>query len=389
MHDSAVLQAGRCAAALLCILMLSACGRHEQPAEKPRPVSTAIAGDENAGQAWWVPGQVAARESTPLSFRVDGKIQRRAVALGDTVKAGQVLAELDPQPLRQNLDIAQAQLQAAKEGLAFASQQWARDSKQAKADLISQAQLEQSRNAHAQAQAQYTQAKKSHALASDRLMYTQLVSTHEGVITAEQAQTGQNVAAGQAVYTLAWGDGMDVLCDVGQRQVGRLSVGQQATIRLTALPGRGYAASVREISPAADPASRSFRVKLALASPAPELRLGMTAAVWFEGGAPSGARLSTIPATALFHDGDAPAVWVVRDDETLALRPVSVARFDADTVSIAQGLQPGEVVVAQGVHAVSEGQHVRPVAVNEQPAGGVRPRPAAGAGGQPTAGGRP
>jgi hypothetical protein len=82
-------------------------------------------------------------------------------------------------------------------------------------------------------------------------------------------------------------------------------------------------------------------------------------------------------------------VWVVRDDETLALRPVSVARFDADTVSIAQGLQPGEVVVAQGVHAVSEGQHVRPVAVNEQPAGGVRPQPAAGAGRQPTAGGRP
>jgi len=360
-HDSAFAQAARCAAALLCVLMLSACGRQEEPAEKPRPVSTAVAGDGSAGQTWWVPGQVAARESTPLSFRVDGKILRRAVVLGDMVKAGQVLAELDPQPLRQNLDIAQAQLQAAKEGLDFASRQWARDSKQAKADLISQAQLEQSRNLRAQAQAQYAQARKSHALASDRLTYTRLVSTHEGVITAEQAQTGQNVAAGQAVYTLAWGDGMDVLCDVGQRQVGRLSAGQKAIVWLTAFPDRSYAASVREIAPAADPASRSFRVRLTLAAPAPELRLGMTAAVWFEGETQADGQLSTIPATALFHDDDAPAVWVVRDDGTLALRPVSVVRFDADTVSIGQGLQPGEIVVAKGVHAVSEGQLVKPV----------------------------
>ncbi len=343
-----------------CALALVACGKQEPEQVRVRPVSTVVAAYDATPSVWRVPGQIGARESTPLSFRVDGKIMRRTVSTGDQVRAGQVLAELDASPLQKNLDSAQAQLEAARQGLVFASKQWKRDQQQARAELISQVQLEQSRNAYAQAQAGFTQAQKAQALAADRVAYTRLTSAHDGVITAEQAQTGQNVAAGQPVYTLAWGDVLEVICDVPERQVGSLTVGQPATVTLTAFPGRHYQARVREIAPAADAMSRSFRVKLRLQDATSQVRLGMTATVSFESAQAHGAAARiTLPATALFHDDGKPAVWVVRPDNSLALRAVTVAAYGADTATLSGGLEAGERVLAQGVHTVSAGQKVR------------------------------
>ncbi|TEA77797.1 efflux RND transporter periplasmic adaptor subunit [Allopusillimonas ginsengisoli] len=364
MNAYAVSPVYRVLLAMCCAVSLIACSKQESEQAGPRPVSTVVAAYDAGAHTWQVPAQIDARASTPLSFRVNGKIIRRTVGVGDRVLAGQVLAELDVQPLQLNLDSTQAQLDAARQGLAFATKQWQRDQKQARADLISQAQLEQSRNAYAQAQAQFTQAQKAQALAADRVAYARLTSAHEGIITAEQAETGQNVSAGQPVYTLAWGDEMDVLCDVPERQVGMLDVGQSATVELTAFPRKPYRATVREIAPAADPMSRSFRVKLRLLEATPHVRLGMTATVRFDTSdtlqASGDTRRITLPATALFHDDGNPAVWIVQEN-TLALRAVTIAAYGADTVTLSGGVEPGERVLAQGVHTVSAGQEVRVV----------------------------
>lgn len=319
-----------------------------------------VASYDDTARFWRVPGQIGAEESTPLSFRLDGKIIRRAVRTGDQVRAGQVLAELDAQPLKQNLDSAQAQWEAARQGLAFASKQLKRDEQQARADLIAKVQLEQSRNAYAQALAQFTQAKNTRALATDHLGYTRLTAPRDGVITAEQAQTGQNIGAGQAVYTLAWGDVYDVVCDVSERQIANVSVGQQATVQLTAIPDQALPATVREIAPAADPMSRSFRIKLSLKSSPSQARLGMTATVRFEASPQTQTSTQiTLPATALFHEGGAPAVWIVGQDGKITLRKVKIASYGAQTVTLSEGLRAGERVVAQGVHTVTAGQIVR------------------------------
>ena len=345
-------------------LVLTACHPKEAAPPAPRPVVALPAHADGAAVAATLPGEIQPRYATPLSFRIAGKIVERKVRLGDTVKAGQVVALLDPSDVEKNAASAQAQFDAATHSLAFAKQQLDRDRAQARENLIATAQLEQTQNSYTSALAQRDQAQQQLALAKNQLRYATLVADHAGTITAEQADTGQNVSAGQAVYQLAWSGDVDVVSDVPEAALASLTPGHAASVTLPSLPGRQFAAKVREIAPAADPQSRTYRVKLTLAAPDPAVRLGMTTNVAFDGAPVAGNAPSiTLPATALFHDGPHPAVWVVRaKDDTLELRRVEVARFNERTVTVSQGLQPGERVVLQGVHTVSAGEKVRPVA---------------------------
>ena len=353
---------------------LSACGAREQAEPPPRPAPTVEVRPDADPAVWTAPGVIAAPESMPLSFRQAGLILQRHAGLGDAVRAGQLLAELDPEPWRQNLAAAQAAHQAAREALDVAERQGRRDQAQGREGLIAQAQAEQTRAQLAQARAQYEQARQALARARDQMAYTRLAAGHDGVIVAEQAGTGQNVAAGQPVYTLAWGDGLEAVADLPARRVAGIAPGQAAEVEPMALPGVRLPARVREVARAADPASLGFRVKLRLDAADPALRLGMTATVRFRAPA-AGAPRYTLPATALFHRGDGPAVWVVGAGGALALRPVEVAAYGADTVTVAAGIEPGQIVLAQGAHTVSEGQRVQAVPYRPHaaaPAGGGR-----------------
>ncbi|HTR06593.1 MAG TPA: efflux RND transporter periplasmic adaptor subunit [Paraburkholderia sp.] len=343
---------------------LAACGKQKEAPSEPRPVVSMIVHPDGGSVPATYPGEVDARYTTPLSFRVNGKIIERTVRLGDDVKPGQTLAQLDPADYEKNAASAQAQFDAAQHRLVFARQQLERDTAQSAANLIARAQLEQTQDAYASAAAQRDQAQQQLALAKNQLRYTQLVADHAGVITAENADTGQNVQAGQAVYQLAWTGDVDVVSDLPERAMAALHTGDAAQVTLGALPGRRYAARLRELAAAADPQSRTWRVRLTLEHPDADLRLGMTANVTFA--APhevNAAPAFTVPATALFHDGAAPALWVVRaPDNVLQLRRVSVTRYDARTITVAGGLQDGERIVLQGVHTVHAGEQVRPVA---------------------------
>ncbi|TKC90278.1 efflux RND transporter periplasmic adaptor subunit [Trinickia terrae] len=368
-------------------MALAGCHPKEAAAPALRPVVAAAVHPDGRPALASLPGEVDARYSTPLSFRVAGKIVERTVRLGDTVKAGQIVARLDPDDLRKNVASAQAQLDAAQHRLVYAKQQLDRDSAQAQEKLIAPAQLEQTQDAYASAAAQRDQAQQQLALAKNQLQYATLAADHAGVITAENADTGQNVSSGQAVYQLAWSGDVDIVCDAPESALAALAIGKTATITLPALPGKRFTARVREVSPAADPQSRTYRTKLTLEAPSPEVRLGMTADVAFDrvasdrvasDGMANDAHPFTLPATALFHDGTEPAVWVVRPGEnastaaasaaaapdpgTLELRRVQIARYDERTVSISAGLHDGERVVLQGVHTVSAGEHVRVLA---------------------------
>ncbi|WP_025598652.1 efflux RND transporter periplasmic adaptor subunit [Burkholderia sp. WSM2230] len=353
------------------VLALNACSRKEAAAPEPRPVvAIAVHADGNTAPVTSLPGEVQARYSTPLSFRVGGKIIERRVRLGDVVKNGQIVARLDPADAQKNAASAQAQLAAAEHSYRYAKQQLDRDQAQAKENLIAPAQLEQTTNAYASAAAQRDQAAQQAALAKDQLQYTTLVADHDGVVTAEQADTGQNVSAGQAVYNLAWSGEVDVVCDVPESALAGLAPGQTAKVTLGALPGHTFTARVRELSPAADPQSRTYRAKLTLDNPGPDVRLGMTADIALSARSPSTGSSAegqhgffVLPATALFHDGPQPAVWVVRAaDSALELRRVTVARYNERTIVVSQGLKDGEHVVLQGVHTVSAGEKVRAVA---------------------------
>lgn len=347
-----------CSAIVLC-----ACHQRDAVVPEVKPVVALAVHPDGRVDSASLPAQVQARYSTPLSFRVGGKVIERRVRIGDTVKAGQTVALLDPTDLQNNLVNARAQLDAAEHRLVFAKQQLDRDEVQARANLIAPAQLEQTQDAYASALAQRTSALAQMALATDHLRYATLTADHDGVITSEDADTGQNVQASQAVYHLDWTGDVDIVCDAPERAVGSLAVDSKARVTLPALPGKTFEAQVREVSAAADPESRTWRVKLTLTAPSPDVRLGMTANVAFSAADDLAAgQLFTLPVTALFHKGENPAVWVVRKgSDTLELRPVTIQRYDERTVSLSSGLHDGDRVILQGVHAVSSGQQVQVV----------------------------
>jgi membrane fusion protein, multidrug efflux system len=344
------------------VLMLCACGRQAPQVEAARPVIALPVQAVDASVATQFPGEVHSRYEMPLSFRVPGQVIARFARLGDRVKQGQALAKLDDADALKTQASAQAALDAAEHRLAFATQQRDRDEAQSAQNLISQLQLDQTHDGYASALAARDQARQQLALAANQLRYNTLIADHDGTITGEQAEVGQVVAAGQAVFGFAWSGERDVFIGVPEDQLGGVSVGQAASISLPAMPGKSYVGHVRDISPAADPQARTYRVKLALDADGQQLPLGMTAQVALAPKDDVG-REVRIPATALFHDKEQPAVWVVRPtDSTLELRPVTVRRYAESAVLISAGLEPGERVVMQGVHAVAAGEKVEPVA---------------------------
>jgi multidrug efflux system membrane fusion protein len=355
-------------ATLGCVgLLLSAC--HREPPPGPAPVTVvALPVHARGGIAvsdLHYPVEVAARYATVMAFRVPGQIIERKVRLGDVVHRGEIIARLDAVDAEKQFAAARAALDAAEHRLRFARQTLDRDHAQQAQNLIAANQLEQSENEYAAALAARDQANNQWAVAGNALRYNSLVVDHDGVITSENADTGQVVTAGQAVYGLAWSGDIDVTLDAAANDLAGISNDQSAIVTFAALPGRHFTGRVREIAPAADAQSRTYRVKLTLLDGQADVRLGMTGDAAL---APlrAAARLDTptfvVPATAIFHRGKDPAVWVVKArDATLELRPVIIGSYAEHSATVSGGLAEGETVVQAGVHTVYEGERVVPV----------------------------
>ena len=350
------------------LLALGGCQPHA-PVVAPSAVVMALPVhplQNSGGEGLRFPAVVASRYANVMSFRVAGKLLERDVRLGDAVRRGQVLARLDAADAQQQLTSAQAALDAARHRLGFAQQQLDRDRAQAAQNLIADSQLEQTQDSYTAALDGRDQAAAQFAVAQNALQYNTLRAEHDGLITSENADTGQVVAAGQPIYGLAWSGDTDITLDAPESRLGAITVGGQASVSFPALPNRRFEARVREISPAADPQSRTFRVKLSLAQPDADVRLGMTGEATLAGvTASAGASEHTfvLPATAIFHQGAQPAVWVVRPkDSMLELRTVTASRYDDQTATVTDGLHDGESVVLAGVHTVYAGEAVKPVA---------------------------
>jgi multidrug efflux system membrane fusion protein len=366
---------------LLAATALAAC--HGRPAVEAPPaavVALPVHADSGAegGQSLRYPVEAAARYANPMSFRVAGKIVERTVRLGDAVRRGTVVARLDAADAEKQAAAARAALDAAEHRLTFAQQTLDRDTAQFAQHLVAESALEQTQDAYSAARSARDQAADQWVVARNTLLYHALVADHDGVITSENADTGQYVAAGQAVYGLAWTGDIDVNLDAAAGDLGRMSIGQPADVTFSALPGRRFAARVREVAPAADPQSRTYRVKLTLTGGpgADAVRLGMTGDALLSPAAAGGehpvvdaaraaataAPVFKIPSTAIFHQGSAPAVWVIRGgDSTLELRPVTVRTYTERAAVVTSGLAEGDSLVLAGVHTVFAGQHVRAV----------------------------
>jgi RND family efflux transporter MFP subunit len=286
---------------------------------------------------------------------VAGKIVRRAVEAGQRVRAGQLLAELDARDYQLATDAARAQAAAAATQRDLAAADLKRYQSLREQGFISGAELER-RSAQLKAtQATLEQAQAQLAAQGNQARYTHLLADADGVVTGIDAEAGQVVAAGAPVVRLAQDGPRDAVFAVPEDRVAGVRAGQPVQVR-TWTADTLLAGTVREVAASADPATRTFTVKVALAEPAPPL--GATVQVLARG-ALQGAPVIKLPTSALRQEGQGSAVWVYEPGSgTVRSQPVQVAVADGNDAVIAAGLTPGMQVVASGVHVLAPGQKV-------------------------------
>jgi RND family efflux transporter MFP subunit len=349
----------RLLAVLAVLPLLAACDQAISalpPPERPVQVVRVAFQPENANRDFV--GVVRARRETDLAFRVAGKIVTRIVNVGDAVHAGDVVARIDPGDLELQVQSAQAELAAATSNLADAAADEARYGNLKTRGAVAVADYDHKKAARDEAVGRLERAQRALELARNQLGYAELKADVDGVITATLAESGQVVAIGQAVARLAHHGEMEAAVALPETWLEQARTAQ-ASVRLWSDPKRRFAARLRELSPQADPATRTYAARFTIENPDQTVALGMTATLTLS--QPAEAPIAKLPLAAILNRGKGPTVYVVDPSGALELRPVTLASFTEDTAFVTAGVSDGERVVTLGVQKLDAGQRVRAI----------------------------
>ena len=347
-------------------LWLAGCSTRAETPDPIRPAIVARPQSAAAESGVVYSGDVKARYESTLGFRVNGKIRQRHVDVGAHVKAGDLIAELDPDDLNLQAASAKATLAAADADLSMAKAERERYSALLEKHFVSATQFDAVDNKLKAATARVAEARASQNVAQNQAGYSGLRADHDGVITTISAEAGQVVAAGQSIATLARDGEREVEISVPESRIGDYRKEQIATIELWAESGKRIDGSLREISPEADSTTRTFRVRVALGEISATVKLGQTARVYFAGVGNADAHM--VPLASLYEKDGKPAVWVV-DPKTsqVHLKPVTVVAYREQGVLLREGVASEDWIVAAGVHKLREGQPISPVDGGNRP----------------------
>ncbi len=341
--------------------VLSGCSKPTPNEEPVRAVKVLTVGLDTFQAETEFSGEVRARVEARLAFRVGGKIITRQVELGQRVKLGQVLAQLDPQDYKLAVDAARSQTTAAVTNRDLAAAEFKRYKELREQNFISAVELERREATFKTAQAQLDQALSQSMAQSNQASYAVLVANVAGVVTGVDAEVGQVVTAGTPVFRVAADGVRDAVFSVPEDRLAIVQLGLKMRVKVwpqnTELSGL-----VREVSASADPVTRTFQVKVALDAKQPAPALGSTVNVSASPPAGAGLRFQSViklPTSALRQDGQGTAVWVL-DVASMTLRSqvVQIATADGNEAVVSAGLSPGMQVVSAGVHVLSAGQKV-------------------------------
>ena len=341
-------------------LSLQGCSDPESENKAPaRPALVAQPLSADASQDVF-PGEVRARYEPELGFRIGGKISQRLVDVGDRVSEGTVLAKLDTDDVSLKLDAVRAQMASAQADHNLASSELERYRELMERNVISRSQFDSFESRYDASVAQLRQARANLKVARNQADYASLKAPRDGVIAQRLAEAGQVVAAGQPVFVLAVDGDREVRIDLPEQDVGRFVIGMPVAIELWSRKGKVFPGTLRELSPSADPRSRTFEARVAFDNDDVGADLGQSARVVASGAAGNG--VLTLPLAAVTAEGDERYVWAVNPaDSSLIKTPVETGAYGAETIPVLSGLQADTWVVAAGTHLLREGQTVIPV----------------------------
>jgi RND family efflux transporter MFP subunit len=343
---------------LLTVLMVLVGCKPEDAPTALRLVRTLVVDPKSTGDARQIIGEVKPRYESDLSFRVGGKVLSRLVDVGASVKQGDTLATLDTQDYRNRLRSAEADVRSAEAALVEARGAEERQSKLLKDGWGTRATYDTVLRNLLTAEAKLHAARANLDLTRDQLNYTELKADFDGVITAVGVEAGQNVNAGQMVVKLARPNDRDGVFNIAETAFADVSDEHpEVIVWPLSNPNLAVDGVVREISPVADPATRTYTVKVTLKNPPPQIRFGMSIGGRLKGPATLAVAL---PLSAVFEKNGSPAVWVLDQQSTsVALRTIEVVRYEANSVVVGGGLARGDIVVTAGVNTLTAGQAVR------------------------------
>ncbi len=343
---------------LLAVLALAACDR--EPPQRPeaiRPVRVVVVEAQASHRLLSYPGEVRPRIESRYGFRVGGKLSQRLVSVGDKVKPGQLLARLDPQDVAPAIAAQQAQVQASQTDLTLAELELRRLRELRAQNYISQGQLDRQQAVAESAASRLAAARAQLASARNSSNFQRLEADVAGVVTAVDAEVGQVVSQGQSVVRIAQTAETEILVNVPEPEVGRVRTIRDWSVVVPALGEQRLPARLREISPLADPQSRTYPMRLALSGPIDGVSLGMTAIAQAEQANEPG---FVLPLSALYSKDQSTHVWRV-DRASGTVQPVAVRTGGLldESVRITEGIQAGDTIVTAGANLLVAGQKVR------------------------------
>ncbi len=342
------------------LLGLTAC-EEEVAAVAPviRPVRTVVIEPQPIADNRMAVGEIRPRQETDLSFQVSGKLIARPVDVGATVTKGDLLARLDEQDYRNKLRSAEADLVAAEATAAEARSTEMRQRQLMASGTTTRANYDVALKNLRSAEAMRDSSRAASAMATDQLAYTGLAASLDGIVTAVGAEAGQVVNVGQMIVRLAPPSEKDAVFSVAEAMFQDRAVDDrpQVTVSLLSNPEISVQGVVREVSPIADPETRTYQVKATLAEAPPQMMFGASVAVRLR---ESPVDAVVLPGSAIFDQAGKPAVWLYQAaSKSVTLKPVAIASYETDRVIIAEGLVKGDIVVTAGVNRLREGQEVR------------------------------
>jgi RND family efflux transporter MFP subunit len=343
--------------AALIAATVTGCDKPVPPTSQARPVRAVTVERRADGEAVSLTGHIRAKDQANLAFRLNGRMIERLVNVGDVLKAGQVIAKLDPQIQQNGLNSAQAELASAEAVLTQARLTFGRQQKLIKNGWTSVASFDEARQKLETTQGQVDAAQAQLRTAQEQLSYTVLSADGPGAVTAVGAEPGEVVHAGQMIVQVAREGGRDAVFDVPEQLIRTGPRDPLVQIALTNDPTVRATGRVREVAPQADATTRTWQVKVGIIDPPQGMELGSTVSGGIKLAAPPGME---VPASALTEANGRPAVWVVDPrSKTVSLREVDVLRHDPAAVVISQGLETGDLVVTAGVQTLRPGQQVQ------------------------------
>lgn len=379
---------------IFAVFLLGACGKGKEEEtvikKKPRTVRYVVASDKNPEYKRTFSGNIVSEIESQMSFRVNGTIEKKYVKLGDYVKKGQVLAELDNEDYKLSLENSRAQYENVRAGVAEADaglksaqasfinskNEFSRmeklyyddnvsksDYDRAKADRdVSEAQLIQSEAAKKSAEASLKASGMQLAQDKLNLGYTKLIAPQDGFIVSEESEENETVTAGTPIYRVSLGEKMETETFIPENIVGNLAKGQEVTVEISAIPGEVYRGEIKEIGASSLGYGNSYPLKVTLLEDNDSIKPGMSTKITFDLSEDNSKEI-VIPLNALGQDGAGNNfVYVLTNmtEETATVKKqvVILGKTYSEGVIITKGIKTGDYVVDSGVSQISEGQEV-------------------------------